>query len=76
MVQLKAKIADVVDAIIKAFQFQYGTIKRERGFAPNYEVWKFQFQYGTIKRLSLRAGELEDQIGFQFQYGTIKSRYF
>ena len=38
MVQLKAKIADVVDAIIKAFQFQYGTIKRERGFAPNYEV--------------------------------------
>ena len=55
------------------FQFQYGTIKRDK-FAVGVQFNPdFQFQYGTIKSRSYQWFFDLSSYNFQFQYGTIKS---
>ena len=52
------------------FQFQYGTIGREKGLHITIHYYKFQFQYGTIGRTKNKETRILMK-SFQFQYGTI-----
>ncbi len=53
------------------FQFQYGTIKRERFFDRRNFFDVFQFQYGTIKRI-IAIQEVETTASFNSNMVRLK----
>ena len=72
MVRLKVWQPGINIPIPPAFQFQYGSIKREPATPTRYLRRKFQFQYGSIKSECLPTSTVYPNL-FQFQYGSIKS---
>ena len=50
LVRLKVTYLFIVRRLSLVFQFQFGTIKRDKLAQKYYELSGFQFQFGAIKR--------------------------